>query len=166
MTAEKDGNPIVDKSNEQMDVAARARARIVEARQKAGDVISATREKGEAVIEDTRDKTYRAAAETNRLFQEHPIAAVAAAAALGAAVGIFMPRLAIATKAGKLAGRAAKAAAGSSAAQVLVTGVTEGRNAALQGAVAKAVTSVGSRLLGSRSKRTAAETSKPAEEEA
>ncbi len=80
-------------------------------REKGEELISATREKGEELIEDTREKSMRAAAETNRLFQEHPITAVAAAAAAGAVLGIFLPRFNILGKAGALAGQAVKAAA-------------------------------------------------------
>lgn len=105
-------------------------AAISAAREKGGAVISATREKGEAVIEDTREKTLRAAAETNRLFQEHPIAAVAAAAAAGAILGIFLPRLNITGRAGRIAGRAVKAAVASEATQLLVSGVMDGRRPA------------------------------------
>lgn len=94
-------------------------------REKAGDALSATREKGEAVIEDTREKTMRAAAETNRLFQEHPIAAVAAAAAAGAVIGIFLPRLALGAKVGKLARGAAKAAVTTEAAQAVWSSVRD-----------------------------------------
>ncbi len=83
----------------------------LDARKKSGVVISTAREKGEAAIEDTREKTLRAAAETNRLFQEHPITAVAAAVAAGAVLGIFLPRFNVTGRAGKLAGRAIKAAA-------------------------------------------------------
>ncbi len=59
-----------------IEAGAKARDGIQQAARKSRDVIAATREKGEAVLDDTRDKTMRAAAETNRLFQEHPIAAV------------------------------------------------------------------------------------------
>ncbi len=95
---------------------------IEQARRKSRDVIVATREKSEAVIDDTREKTLRAAAETNRLFQEHPIAAVAAAAAAGAIVGIFLPRFNITSRVGKLAGSTVKAAVASGAAQRLLPG--------------------------------------------
>jgi ElaB/YqjD/DUF883 family membrane-anchored ribosome-binding protein len=95
---------------------------LAQARRKGGEIVNATREKGEAVIDDAREKSMRAAAETNRLFQEHPIAAVAAAAAAGAVVGIFLPRLNIASRAGKLAGQAIKAAATSETTQRLLAG--------------------------------------------
>lgn len=129
---------------------ARARAGIDEARRKAGAVIAATRDKGEAVIDETREKGYRAAAETNRLFQEHPVAAVAAAAAAGAILAIFMPRLAITARAGQLAGRAVRAAAASEVAKVAVTGMKQGSNAALRGIAGKAAVAMGSRLPGRR----------------
>ncbi|MBO9671693.1 MAG: DUF883 family protein [Sphingobium sp.] len=99
------------------DALEKSEAAISTARKKGGAAISTVREKGGAVIEDTREKTARAAAETNRLFQEHPITAVAAAVAAGAVLGIFLPRLNITNRAGKLAGRAIKAAAANEAAQ-------------------------------------------------
>lgn len=101
----------------------RALAGLDQARRKATDVLAATRDKGEAMIDDTREKSYRAAAETNRLFNEHPIAAVAAAAAAGAIFGIFMPRIGIATTAARMARRAVKAAVATEAAQLLVSSV-------------------------------------------
>jgi ElaB/YqjD/DUF883 family membrane-anchored ribosome-binding protein len=99
----------------------RALSGIEDVQRKGRDVIAATREKGEALIDDTREKSYRAAAETNRLFQEHPIAALAAAAAAGAIVSIFIPRLAVGAKAGK----AIKAVVGSDVTQKLLSSVRE-----------------------------------------
>ncbi len=142
-------------------VRATARQGIARARKTATNVISATVEAGEAVIDDTREKTYRAAAETNRLFQEHPIAAVAAAAAAGAIIGIFMPRLAVAGKAGRLAGRALKAAAASEAAQLAFSTLGDAQKAALSSTAGKAATAVGGRLLSRRPKP-----AKPVEPEA
>ncbi|GEM_PF-1733447 len=103
----------------------KGREGVEQARRKAADAVSATREKGEAALEDTREKTLRAAAETNRLFQEHPIAAVAAAAAAGAVLGIFLPRFNITNRAGRVAGRAIKAAIAAEATQLLVAGASE-----------------------------------------
>jgi ElaB/YqjD/DUF883 family membrane-anchored ribosome-binding protein len=139
------------------DPLALARAGIGQARRKATDVIEAAREKGEAVIdaarekgeaviEETREKTYRAAAETNRMFQEHPIAAVAAAAAAGAVLAIFLPRVALAGQATKLAGRAVKAAVASEAAQAVYSGIKDTRDAALRSTAGKAATAVGERM--------------------
>jgi len=110
-TARKKGEAVI------ADALEKGEAAISTARKKGGVVISTAREKGEAAIEDTREKTLRAAAETNRLFQEHPITAVAAAVAAGAVLGIFLPRLNVTSKAGKLAGRAIKAAATNEVAQ-------------------------------------------------
>jgi ElaB/YqjD/DUF883 family membrane-anchored ribosome-binding protein len=127
-------------------VRAKAREGVARVRKTATEVITVTRETGEAVIDDTREKTYRAAAETNRLFQEHPIAAVAAAAAAGAIIGIFMPRVAIAGKAGKIAGRAIKAAATSETAKIVVADLNDRRKAAMRSAAGKAASVVGERI--------------------
>lgn len=110
-TARRRGGAVIADARE------KGEAVIITARKKGGAAISTARVKGEAVVEETREKTMRAAAETNRLFQEHPIAAVAAAAAAGAVLGIFLPRLNITNRAGKIAGRAIKAAAANEAAQ-------------------------------------------------
>jgi ElaB/YqjD/DUF883 family membrane-anchored ribosome-binding protein len=118
----KEAEPVTDALR---NAGERARTGLEQAQRKSRDVIAATREKGEALIEDTREKGYRAAAETNRLFQEHPIAAVAAAAAAGAVLAIFLPRLAIAEKAGKLAGKAVKAAIASETPRKLWSSVRE-----------------------------------------
>ncbi len=134
------------------DIAARALAGIEQARRTAGKALKATRRKGEEVIDDTREKTYRAAAETNRLFYEHPVAAVAAAAAAGAILGIFLPRVAIAGKAGKLAGRAVKAAVASEAAQMVWSGIRDTRDAAVKGAAGKAASAVGGRITARRAR--------------
>jgi ElaB/YqjD/DUF883 family membrane-anchored ribosome-binding protein len=125
---------------------ARARAGIDQARITAGKAIAATRRKGEAVIEDTREKGFRAAAETSRLFYEHPVAAVAAAAAAGAVLGIFLPRTTLAGKAGRAAGRALKVAAASETAQAVLLGLMETRNVALTRAAGKAASAVGEHL--------------------
>ncbi|MBT2187721.1 hypothetical protein [Sphingobium nicotianae] len=152
--SEEDGNPVAV-------VRATARKGIAKARKTAGGVINATVEKGEAVIDDTREKTYRAAAETNRLFQEHPIAAVAAAAAAGAVIGIFMPRLLIAGRAGKLAGQAIRAAAASEVAQIAISTLGDAQKAALHSGAGKAAAAVGNRLLSRRAKTENNEVSAP-----
>ena len=67
-------------------VRATARKGIAQARKTAtdvmavtADVITVTKEKGEAVIEDTREKSYRAAAETKReMLLVHALAGVVA----------------------------------------------------------------------------------------
>ena len=145
-------------------VRATARKGIARARRTASDVISATVEKGEAVIDDTREKSYRAAAETNRLFQEHPIAAVAAAAAAGAVIGIFLPRLALAGRASRLAGQAIKAAVTSEVAQAAFSTLGTAQKAALQSGAGKAAAAMGDRLLSRREKaKTEPETSDAAD---
>ena len=151
MSADKDDASSVIPQIELTKVTAKARAGIEQARRKATDVISATREKGEAVIEDTREKSYRAAAETNRLFQEHPVAAVAAAAAAGAVLAIFLRRVAIAGKATKFAGRAVKAAVASEAAQIVASSLKDTRNAALRSAAGRAASAVGDKIRPRRS---------------
>ncbi|MBO9576224.1 MAG: DUF883 family protein [Sphingobium sp.] len=104
----------------------KSEAAIATAREKSEAAIATAREKSEAVIEDTREKTMRAAAETNRLFQEHPITAVAAAAAAGAVLGIFLPRFNITSRASKAVGQAVKAAVTTEAAQQLWSSVSKG----------------------------------------
>ena len=103
----------------------KSEAVIAGAREKSEAVIAGAREKSEAVIDDTREKTMRAAAETNRLFQEHPIAAVAAAAAAGAVLGIFLPRLNVTSRFGKIATKAVKTAVATEAAQLLISGISD-----------------------------------------
>ncbi|HWJ71429.1 MAG TPA: hypothetical protein VNS79_15400 [Sphingobium sp.] len=151
--------PIPDPTDKQ--IAARARAGIDQARLTAGKALAATRRKGEAVIEDTREKGFRAAAETNRLFYEHPVAAVAAAAAAGAVLGIFLPRTALAGKAGRVAGQALKVAVASETAQALWQGLMETRNVALTKAAGKAASAVGDHL-GARRQRALPTTAMPA----
>jgi len=121
-----------------------ARRGVAKARKAATGVIEDVIEKGEELIDETREKTYRAAAETNRLFQEHPIAAVAAAAAAGAVIGIFMPRFMVASRAGKLATSAVKAVAAGEVAQMALSGLSDGPK--------KAMRDVGERLLSRREK--------------
>lgn len=114
------------KSREVIDAAKeKSEAVISGALEKGEAVISGAREKSEAVIEETREKTMRAAAETNRLFYEHPIAAVAAAAAAGAVLGIFLPRFNVTSRLGKVAKSAVKTAVATEAAQLLFSGVSE-----------------------------------------
>lgn len=127
-------------------VATRARAGIEEARKTAGKALATTRRKGEALIDDTREKSFRAAAETNRLFYEHPVTAVAAAAAAGAILGIFLPRIAIAGKASRIAGQAAKLAIASETAQAVLLGLKDARNTAVKKAAGKAASAVGTRI--------------------
>lgn len=127
-------------------VATRARAGIEEARKTAGKALATTRRKGEALIGDTREKSFRAAAETNRLFYEHPVAAVAAAAAAGAILGIFLPRIALAGKASRIAGQAAKLAIASETAQAVLLGLKDARNTAVKKAAGKAASAVGTHL--------------------
>jgi|GEM_PF-2330506 len=136
------------------------RAGLRQVGRQAGEVIATVREKGEAVIENTREKTYRAAAETNRLFQEHPIAAVAAAAAAGAVIAIFVPQLAVMGKAGAMAGKAGdvarkavRSAPAREAAQVVLAGFGRKEKATVRRAVGKAAIAVGDRVRARRSRK-------------
>jgi len=133
-------------------VAIRARAGITEARKTAGKALATTRRKGEALIDDTREKSFRAAAETNRLFYEHPVTAVAAAAAAGAILGIFLPRLALAGKASRIAGQAARLAIASETAQTVLAGLKDARNTAVKKAAGKAASAVGTHISARRRK--------------
>lgn len=139
-------------------ITVRARAGIDQARKTAGKALAATRRKGEAIVDDTREKGFRAAAETNRLFYEHPVAAVAAAAAAGAIIGIFLPRVAVAGKASRIAGQAMKLAIASETAQAMWTGIKETRNVAVKNAAGKAVGAVGAHI-GSRRRKARANAS-------
>lgn len=125
----------------------KTQAGIRKAGRKAGTVLTSAREKGEAVIDDTKEKGYRAAAETGRLFQEHPVAAVAAAVAAGAVLAIFMPRLAIAGRAAQLAKSAAKAAIASETAQAVIGNLKDSRDAALRTATGAAGLAMGERMF-------------------
>ncbi|OJY60815.1 MAG: hypothetical protein BGP16_06955 [Sphingobium sp. 66-54] len=127
-------------------VTIRARVGIDEARKTAGKALATTRRKGEALIDDTREKSFRAAAETNRLFYEHPVTAVAAAAAAGAILGIFLPRIALAGKASRIAAQAAKLAIASETAQAVLLGLKDARNSAVKKAAGKAASTVGTRI--------------------
>jgi len=135
--------PAARKRQSKPAVTTRARAGIEEARKTAGKALATTRRKGEALIEDTREKSFRAAAETNRLFYEHPVTAVAAAAAAGAVLGIFLPRLTIAGKAGRIAGRAAKLAVATETAQALLVGL---KDAAVKNAAGRAADAVSTHI--------------------
>jgi len=146
--------PAARKRQSKPAVTTRARAGIEEARRTAGKALANTRRKGEALIDDTREKSFRAAAETNRLFYEHPVAAVAAAAAAGAILGIFLPRLAIAGKAGRIAGRAAKLAVATETAQAVLVGL---KDAAVKNAAGKAATAMSTHIAPRRRKAALAE---------
>jgi len=135
-----DGDLPLPPDAEDSSLAERARAGLEQARQTAGKAITATRRKGEAVIDDTREKSMRAAAETNRLFLEHPIAAVAAAAAAGAALAIFVPKVAVVGKAGQMAGRAARNAANSDVGRFVLSGLRRQGSAVAKGAAGIAAT--------------------------
>jgi len=154
--------PAARKRQSKPAVTTRARAGIEagieEARKAAGKALATTRRKGEALIEDTREKSFRAAAETNRLFYEHPVTAVAAAAAAGAVLGIFLPRLTIAGKAGRIAGRAAKLAVATETAQALLVGL---KDVAVKNAAGKAASAV-STHIGPRRRKTVAVEDAPA----
>lgn len=130
-------------------------------KEKMGGALATVRERGEDVISDTREKAYRAANETNRVFQEHPIAAVAAAVAAGAVVAIFLPKLAIATKAGTAAGkagqmaqRAVRSSGARQAAQVMFAGLAKAEKAALQNAAVEAARMLGARVKSRKQRKT------------
>lgn len=135
-----DGDRPLSPDAEDGSLAGRARAGLEQARQTAGKAITATRRKGEAVIDETREKSMRAAAETNRLFLEHPITAVAAAAAAGAALAIFVPKVAVVGKAGQMAGRAARNAANSDVGRFVLSGLRRQGGAIAKGAAGIAAT--------------------------
>jgi ElaB/YqjD/DUF883 family membrane-anchored ribosome-binding protein len=122
-------------------------------RQKIGTALAVARDKSNEIIADTREKSFRAANETNRLFQEHPIAAVAAAAAAGAVIAIFMPKLVIASKAGAAAtkvGQVAKNATQNkvtrNAAQLVMSALAAGEGSNVSRAVGKAAQAVTDRV--------------------
>ncbi|MCW2338376.1 ElaB/YqjD/DUF883 family membrane-anchored ribosome-binding protein [Sphingobium sp. B2D3A] len=121
---------------------------------KVGSTLATVRERGEDVVADTREKAYRAANETNRMFQEHPIAAVAAAAAAGAVIAIFLPKLAIgsaADKAGRAAQRAVRNSGVRQAAQTMFANLAKTEKAALQTAAVEAARLIGKRIKKPRS---------------
>lgn len=62
------------------------------ARESASDLIQTGRDKASEAYGDARDKTQRAAARANQIVQEHPIAAVAGAVAVGAVVAWMFPK--------------------------------------------------------------------------
>lgn len=128
-------------------------------RQKVDSAIAVVRDKSDEIIADTREKSFRAANETTRIFQEHPIAAVAAAAAAGAVLAIFIPKFAVASQAGAAAskvGLAAKQAASSkiarNAAQIVLATVAKNDVGAVAEAVSKATQTVTKRVRAVRSK--------------
>ena len=62
------------------------------AREGASDLIATGRGKASEAYGDARDRTQRAAARANEIVQEHPIAAVAGAVAVGAVVAWMFPK--------------------------------------------------------------------------
>lgn len=121
-------------------------------------------DKGREIIADTREKSFRAAHETNRIFQEHPIAAVAAATAAGAILAIFLPKIAVASQAGAAASKvrsaaqqAARSKVAINAAQMVMATVTRQDKASIGRAVGKAAQAVSDRVQSRRSKKSSAE---------
>lgn len=62
------------------------------ARESATDLIQTGREKASDAYGDVRDRTQRVATRANEIVQEHPIAAVAGAVAVGAVVAWMFPK--------------------------------------------------------------------------
>jgi ElaB/YqjD/DUF883 family membrane-anchored ribosome-binding protein len=62
------------------------------ARDSATDLIQSGRERAGDAYTDVRDRTQRVAARANEIVQEHPIAAVAGAVAVGAVVAWMFPK--------------------------------------------------------------------------
>ena len=71
---------------------------------------------------------------------------MAAAAAAGAILGIFLPRIALAGKASRIAAQAAKLAIASETAQAVLLGLKDARNSAVKKAAGKAASTVGTRI--------------------
>jgi ElaB/YqjD/DUF883 family membrane-anchored ribosome-binding protein len=62
------------------------------ARESAGELIQTGKDKAGMAYGDARDKTQRAASRANQIVQDHPIAAVAGAVAVGAVVAWMFPK--------------------------------------------------------------------------
>ncbi|PZU08128.1 MAG: hypothetical protein DI606_15655 [Sphingobium sp.] len=62
------------------------------AREGAGDLIATGRDKAGEAYSDARDRTQRVAARANEIVQQHPIAAIAGAVAVGAVVAWMFPK--------------------------------------------------------------------------
>lgn len=62
------------------------------AREGAGDLITTGRDKASEAFSDARDRTHRVATRANEIVQQHPIAAIAGAVAVGAVVAWMFPK--------------------------------------------------------------------------
>lgn len=86
-------NRVRDAAN---DVAISATDRIKDgagkARESASELVQTSRDKASGAYGDVRDRTQRAATRANEIVQEHPIAAVAGAVAVGAVVAWMFPK--------------------------------------------------------------------------
>lgn len=120
------------------------------------DIMTATRRKSGDVIGDAREKSYRAAGEANRIFQDHPVATIAAAAAVGAAIGIFMPRLKLASRGAQLVSRAVGLAATAETARAVLSGLNGAGEAARKAAAESADTALSAAQRGAKAARSAA----------
>lgn len=125
-------------------------------REGVNEIVTATRRKSGDVVEDAREKGYRAAGEANRLFHEHPVATIAAAAAVGAAIGIFMPRLKLASRGAQLASRAAGLAATAETARAVLAGLNGAGEVARKAASKSADTALSAAQRGAEVARSAA----------
>ncbi len=120
------------------------------------EIVTATRRRSGDVVEDAREKGYRAAGEANRLFHEHPVATIAAAAAVGAAIGIFMPRLKLASRGAQLVSRAAGLAATAETARAVLAGINGAGEVARKAASRSADTALSAAQRGAKVARSAA----------
>jgi ElaB/YqjD/DUF883 family membrane-anchored ribosome-binding protein len=94
------GGAVHDSLQRARDAAGNAANRLGEARDAAGPYVEAGRKRAadayavsKEVYSDVRDRGYRAADRTNRLIQEHPLAAAAIAVAAGAVVAAMFPKV-------------------------------------------------------------------------
>ena len=70
----------------------RIRETTAKAREGAGELVQTGRDKAGMAYGDARDKTQRAASRANQIVQDHPVAAVAGAIAVGAVVAWMFPK--------------------------------------------------------------------------
>lgn len=70
----------------------RIRETTAKAREGAGELVQTGRDKAGMAYGDARDKTQRAATRANQIVQDHPVAAVAGAIAVGAVVAWMFPK--------------------------------------------------------------------------
>ena len=70
----------------------RIRETTAKAREGAGELVQTGRDKAGMAYGDARDKTQRVATRANQIVQDHPVAAVAGAIAVGAVVAWMFPK--------------------------------------------------------------------------